>query len=85
MVVINLNEPLTLGKLREIVNDSDLSSFPDNSIIFNNIGINRNNVRTFCIDNINTDPKAEIEAPIVCIIGTETGIEFYNYNYIKLI
>lgn len=67
---INLTDNLTLGKLRELVNNGKLSKFPDSMQINMCIELCRENV----IDN-----KEEPHAPIVSIIGNDEGINFYNY------
>lgn len=68
---LKLTEPLTLGKLREIIND--FSKFPDNSIITIGIDVYDKNV---------DDSGRIIESTVKCIIGDSneesSEITFYN-------
>lgn len=70
MDCINLNCPLTLGELRELVNYGQLSRFSDDAQI------------NMCIDerkeNITYD-TGESSAPVLSIIGDDDEITFYNY------
>lgn len=67
---IELQEELTIGKLREIVTIGKLSKFPNNTPIKMCIDLNITNV-----DNLNNEPFS----PILSIIGDEDSINFYNY------
>lgn len=67
---INLENPLTLGKLRELVNTGELSKFPDSMCINMCIDLCRKNV----IDGIEQSC-----APIISILGDDCEINFYNY------
>ena len=67
---IELQEELTIGKLREIVTTGKLSKFPNNTPIKMCINLNITNV-----DNPNNEPFS----PILSIIGDEDSINFYNY------
>lgn len=67
---INLNCPLTLGELRELVNYGKLSEFSDDTQI--NMCIN------LCERNV-IDITEEPSAPVMSIIGDEDEINFYNY------
>ena len=69
-VVINLTNNLTLGKLRELVNNGELSKFPNSMPINMCIELCRENV----IDN-----GEYIYAPILSIISDDEEINFYNY------
>lgn len=69
-VAINLTNNLTLGKLRELVNNGKLSKFPDSMPINMCIELCRKNV----IDN-----GEYIYAPVLSIIGDDEEINFYNY------
>lgn len=67
---INLNCPLTLGELRELINNGKLSKFPDDIQISMCISLRKKNV----ID------KTELPyTPVLSIIGDKDGITFYNY------
>ena len=68
--VINLTNNLTLGKLRELVNNGELSKFPNSMPINMCIELCRKNV----IDN-----GEYIYAPVLSIIGDDEEINFYNY------
>lgn len=68
--VINLTNNLTLGKLRELVNNGKLSKFPNSMQINMCIELCRKNV----IDN-----REYIYAPILSIVGDDEEINFYNY------
>lgn len=67
---VNLNHPLILGELRELVNNGKLSKFPNNTKINMRIGLYEENV----IDRIDIP-----YAPIMSIAGDENKITFYNY------
>ena len=67
---INFNCPLTLGELRELVNNGQLSRFPDDAKI--NMDINERE------ENVIYDTE-EPSAPILSIIGDDDEITFYNY------
>lgn len=67
---VNFNCPLTLGELRELVNNGKLSKFPDDIQI--NMCIN------VCKENV-IDEYGEPYAPVMSIIGDEDEINFYNY------
>ena len=70
MECIDLNCPLTLGELRELVNNGQLSRFPDDAKI------------NMCIkereENVTYD-IGEYSAPVLSIIGDDDEITFYNY------
>lgn len=68
--VINLTNNLTLGKLRELVNNGELSKFPNSTPINMCIELCRENV----IDN-----GEHIYAPVLSIICDDEEINFYNY------
>lgn len=67
---ITFKENLTLGKLRKLVNNGELSKFLDSTPI--NMSIN------LYSDNI-TDKHEEPCAPVLSIIGDDKEINFYNY------
>ena len=67
---INIERPLTLGELRELVNNGKLSKFPDDIQI--NMCIN------VCKENV-IDEYGERSAPVLSIIGDDDEITFYNY------
>lgn len=67
---ITFKENLTLGKLRQLVNNSELSKFPDSMSI--NMSIN------LYSDNI-TNKYEEPCASVLSIIGDDKEINFYNY------
>lgn len=67
---INLESPLTLGKLREIVNTGELSKFPDSMPISISIELCRENV---------IDAEEQPCAPVESILGDNDEIIFYNY------
>lgn len=69
-VAINLTNNLTLGKLRELVNNGELSKFPNSMQINMYIELCRKNV----IDN-----GEYIYAPVLSILGDDEEINFYNY------
>lgn len=69
-VAINLTTNLTLGKLRELVNNGEFSKFPNSMPINMCIELCRKNV----IDN-----GEHIYAPILSIIVDDEEINFYNY------
>lgn len=70
MECIDLNCPLTLGELRELVNNGRLSRFPDDAKI------------NMCVkereENVTYD-MGEYSAPVLSIIGDYDEITFYNY------
>ena len=68
-VAINLTTNLTLGKLRELVNNGELSKFPNSMPINMCIELCRKNV----IDN-----GVYTYAPVLSIIGDDEEINFYN-------
>ena len=70
MECIDLNCPLTLGELRELVNNGRLSRFPDDAKI--NMSIN------VCEGNIMHD-TGDSFAPVLSITGDDDEITFYNY------
>lgn len=67
---VNFNCPLTLGKLRELVNSGKLSKFSDDIQI--NMCIN------VCKENV-IDEYGERSAPVLSVTSTEEEITFYNY------
>lgn len=67
---INFKENLTLGKLREIINN-ELSEFPDDIQINMHIDISEYNV----IRANGIEPKASI----MSILADNESIDFYNY------
>lgn len=70
MECIDLNCPLTLGELRELVNNGQLSRFPDDTQI--NMSIN------VCEGNVMCD-TGDSFAPVLSITGDDDDITFYNY------
>lgn len=66
---INLQEELTIGKLRELVTTGKLSEFPNNTPIRMSINLYTTNV----------DNPEQPCAPILCILGDKEDITFYNY------
>ena len=67
---IDLQEELTIGKLRELVTTGKLSKFPNNTPI------------KMCIDSDITNVDDSYEqycAPVVSIVGDKESICFYNY------
>lgn len=67
---ININCPITVGELRELINNGKLSKFPDDTQI--NMCIN------LCKENV-IDELIEPSAPVLSIAGDENKITFYNY------
>ena len=67
---INIESPLTLGELREIVNNGQLSKFPDDMQI--------NMCIELCRENV-IDETEQPCAPILSIVGDNDKINFYNY------
>ena len=67
---VNLNRPLTLGELRELVNNRELSKFPDDIRIDMCINL--------CKENV-IDELVEPSAPVLSIVGDENKITFYNF------
>lgn len=67
--VINLTNNLTLGKLRELVNNGKLSKFPNSMPINMCIELCRKNV---------IDTGEYNYAPVLSIIGDNEEINFYN-------
>lgn len=70
MDCINLNCPLTLGELRELVNIGRLSRFSDDTKI------------TMCIDVREGDviyDTGESYSNVLSIVGDNDEITFYNY------
>lgn len=70
MDCIDLNCPLTLGELRELVNNGQLSKFPDDTQINMCIREHRENV---------IYDTGVFSAPVLSIISDENEINFYNY------
>ena len=70
MKCIDLNCPLTLGELRELVNYGQLSRFPDDAQI--NMSIN------VCEGHVIYD-TGDSFAPVLSITGDDDEITFYNY------
>lgn len=70
MDCIDLNHPLTLGDLRELVNNGQLSKFPDNTQI--NMCINE------CQGNVMYD-MGDFSTSVLSIIADDDEINFYNY------
>lgn len=70
MDCIDLNHPLTLGDLRELVNNGQLSKFPDNTQI--NMCINE------CQGNVMYD-TGDYSASVLSITADDDEINFYNY------
>lgn len=68
-VAINLTNNLTLGKLRELVNNGELSKFPNSMQINMCIELCRKNV---------IDTGEYNYAPVLSIIGDDEEINFYN-------
>lgn len=70
MDCIDLNHPLTLGELRELVNNGELSKFPNDTKIKMRVDLYEENMKSkthmFCV-------------PIMSISGDENKITFYNY------
>ena len=67
---IDLQEELTIGKLRELVTTGKLSKFPNNTPI------------RMCIDPDITNVDDSYEqycAPVVSIVSDKESICFYNY------
>lgn len=69
-IEVNLNRPLTLGELRELVNSKKLSKFPDDIQISMCINV--------CKENV-IDEYGERSAPVLSVTGDEEEIIFYNY------
>ena len=67
---IELQEELTIGKLRELVTTGKLSEFPNNTPIRMCIDLNIANV-----DN----SYAQSCVPVLSILGDKESINFYNY------
>lgn len=67
---IDLQEELTIGKLRELVTTGEFSKFPDNTPIKMCIDLDMPNV-----DN----PNERSCAPVLFIFGNKRSINFYNY------
>lgn len=66
---IDLQEELTIGKLRELVTTGKLSKFPNNTPI------------KMCIDSDITNVDNSYKqycAPVVFILGDRESINFYN-------
>ena len=66
---IDLQEELTIGKLRELVTTDKLSKFPNNTPI------------KMCIDLdiTNVDDPEDPCTPVLSILGDKESINFYNY------
>lgn len=69
-VDVNFGSPLTLGELRELVNNGKLSKFPDDTPI--NMCIDK------CKNNV-MDKIGEFSAPILSVTGDKHEVKFYNY------
>lgn len=67
---VNLNHPLTLGELRELVNNGKLSKFPDDIQIKMYINL--------CKENVTYEYR-ECSTPILSVTGDKEEITFYNY------
>ena len=67
---VNFNSPLTLGELRELVNNGKLSKFPDDIQINMCIDINKENA---------IYDWGKSFAPIMSVVGNKDEINFYNY------
>lgn len=67
---IDLQEELTIGKLRELITTGKLSEFPNNTPIKMYIDLDIPNV-----DN----PNKRSCAPVLFIFGNKRSINFYNY------
>lgn len=67
---VNFNCPLTLGELRELVNNGELSKFPDDIQINMCINVYKENVIDECEESF---------TPVLSVTGTEEEITFYNY------
>ena len=70
MECIDLNCPLTLGELRELINYGRLSRFPDDAKINMCIKEREENVTYY---------SGEYSAPVLSITGDDDEITFYNY------
>lgn len=68
---IVLDKPLTLGKLRELINDGELSKFPNNTEINMCIDLYKESVE---------DPEEQPCDNINSIVGDYKSINFYNYK-----
>ena len=66
---IDLQEELTIGKLRELIITGKLSEFPNNTPI------------KMCINlyETNIDDPEDPCAPVLSILGDKESINFYNY------
>ena len=69
-VDVSFDNPLTLGELRELVNNEKLSKFPDNIQI--NMCIDK------CKNNV-MDEIGEFSAPVLSVTGDKNEVKFYNY------
>ena len=67
---VNFNCPLTLGELRELVNNGKLSKFPDDIQINMCIDINKENA---------IYDWGKSFASIMSVVGNKDEINFYNY------
>lgn len=67
---IKLDKPLTLGKLKELINTDKLGKLPDDTKIYMVLDLYNKNIEDF--DYVNT--------PIESILGDENSINFYNYK-----
>lgn len=70
MDCINLNCPLTLGELRELVNIGRLSRFSDDAKITMSINVREGDVMYDTGDSY---------AHVLSIVGDDDEITFYNY------
>ena len=67
---IDLQEELTIGKLRELVTTGKLSKFPNNTPIRMCVDLNITNIE---------DLELQPFAPVLSILGDKESINFYNY------
>ena len=67
---IDLQEELTIGKLRELVTTGKLSKFPNNTPIRMCVDLNITNIE---------DLEVQPFAPVLSILGDKVSINFYNY------
>ena len=67
---IDLQEELTIGKLRELVTTGKLSEFSNDTPVRMRINLDASNV---------CEPGDEPYAPILSIVGDKEEICFYNY------
>lgn len=67
---VNFDGHLTLGKLRELVNNEKLSEFSGDTPIYMRIDMSEENV---------LNEPGPSSAPVLSIAGDENEINFYNY------